>query len=84
VGRGKGGAKVGRGPATPRLVDDAPAPRRGKGAGKPGASAGQPDPMKTSYGYIGQDALQRRRKQDGGPAGRRRGGSGGGGRGGSR
>jgi 23S rRNA pseudouridine2605 synthase len=85
VGRGKGGAKVGRGPARPRLVDEAPAPRRGKGAGKPGTSSGQPDPMKTSYGYIGQDALQRQRKQEGAPGGRRRGGSGGGGgRGGSR
>lgn len=42
-----------------------------KGAGKPrksGSADGratnaQPDPMKTSYGYIGQDALQRRRDQ---------------------
>ena len=44
-----------------------------KGAGKPrkpgqpgGRSASapaQPDPMKTSYGYIGQDALQRHRDQ---------------------
>ena len=85
VGRGKGGAKVGRGPARPRLVDEAPAPRRAKGQGKPGTSTGQPDPMKTSYGYIGQDALQRQRKQEGTPCGRRRsGGGGGGGRGGSR
>ena len=82
VGRGRGGAKVGRGPSAPRLVDDVPAPRRAKGAGKPGTSAVQPDPMKTSYGYIGQDALQRRRKQEGAPGGRRR--SGGGGSGGGR
>lgn len=57
--------------------------RGGKGAGKsPGTGQSQPDPMKTSFGYIGQDALQRRREQDsarGGPpaGGRRRGGGGG-------
>ena len=34
------------------------APAKGAGAG------GQPDPMKTSYGYIGQDSLQRRRERD--------------------
>ena len=41
------------------------------GAGKGGAGAGsqQPDPMKTSFGYIGQDALQRQRKQDAGRGG---------------
>jgi 23S rRNA pseudouridine2605 synthase len=83
VGRGRGGAKVGRGPSAPRLVDGPPVGRRPKGAGKPAASSGQPDPMKTSYGYIGQDALQRQRKQDGAPGGRRRSG-GGGGRSGSR
>lgn len=41
----------------------------GRGSGKGGAAGapgGQPDPMKTTYGYIGQDALQRRRQQDGG------------------
>ena len=52
----------------------------GRGQGAPGS---QPDPMKTSFGYIGQDALQRRREQDagrGGPpgGGRRRGGRSGG------
>lgn len=59
----------------------APAGRRpGKagGAGKSPRAVVQPDPMKTSYGYIGQDALQRQRKQDsrrpGG--GRRQGGRG--------
>ncbi|WP_137920578.1 pseudouridine synthase [Hydrogenophaga sp. 2FB] len=59
----------------------------GKGPGTPGSQ--QPDPMKTSFGYIGQDALQRRREQEagrGGPTGgsRRRGGGGGGGRSGGR
>ena len=44
----------------------------GRGAG--GASS-QPDPLKTSQGYIGQDALQRKRAQDaerGGPPKRKR------------
>ena len=53
------------------------------GAGKGGAGRGssgtqQPDPMKTSFGYIGQDALQRQRDQAGkrpaGPPRRRSGG----------
>jgi 23S rRNA pseudouridine2605 synthase len=62
--------------------------RGGKGPGKPaGTGQSQPDPMKTSFGYIGQDALQRRREQDAGrggppPGGRRRGGGGGNGGGG--
>ncbi len=64
--------------------------RGGKGGGKaPGTGQAQPDPMKTSFGYIGQDALQRRREQNAGrggppPGGRRRGGGGGGGRSGGR
>ena len=57
--------------------------RSGKGRSGQG---GQPDPLKTSLGYIGQDALKRSREQDairgkGGP-GRRK--PGGGGRKGSR
>ncbi|MDO9434104.1 pseudouridine synthase [Hydrogenophaga sp.] len=69
----------------------APGPKpRGKGApGKGPSTPGsqQPDPMKTSFGYIGQDALQRRREQEGGRGGpsggsRRRGGGGSGGGGG--
>jgi 23S rRNA pseudouridine2605 synthase len=54
---------------------------RARGAKSPGKTGGpqQPDPMKTSFGYIGQDALQRRREEEGrrsGPpgAGRKRGG----------
>jgi 23S rRNA pseudouridine2605 synthase len=58
----------------------------GKGIGKGGSA--QPDPMKTSFGYIGQDALQRKREQDaergGSGGGRRRGKSGGSGRSGGR
>ncbi|MGM9426481.1 pseudouridine synthase [Hydrogenophaga sp. MI9] len=55
---------------------------KGKGGkGSPGQAGGQPDPLKTSLGYIGQDALQRQREQGGGrggPGGGRRGGGGGG------
>ena len=55
-----------------------PASKGGKGQG--GAGSGQPDPLKTSQGYIGQDALQRQRKEEAArpksPGGaRRRGGS---------
>jgi 23S rRNA pseudouridine2605 synthase len=58
---------------------------RGKGRGpRPGGPGvggngpgGQPDPMKTSYGYIGADSLQRRR--DGAGGGPRRSGPPGGG-----
>jgi 23S rRNA pseudouridine2605 synthase len=84
--RGKQGPQGGRNYGNPAgSRGDAPDVRRssmfaqpagksgGKGGGKPGSS--QPDPMKTSFGYIGQDALQRKREQDAG-----RGGSGGGGR----
>lgn len=48
---------------------------------RPGSAA--PDPMKTSFGYIGQDALQRRRESGGGRdrgAGSSSGRAGGGGR----
>ena len=72
--------------AMPTSNANAPKGRGGKG---PGGGSSQPDPMKTSFGYIGQDALQRRREEESSrPAGgRRRGGSGGGsggGRSGSR
>ena len=73
---------------------DAPAVRRGsmfdvpankgKGGKAAGAGGGQPDPLKTSLGYIGQDALQRQREQGvgrGGAGGGRKSGNGGGGRG---
>jgi 23S rRNA pseudouridine2605 synthase len=78
-GYGMGGAPAG--PGTPGRK------RAGKGPGKStGTGQAQPDPMKTSFGYIGQDALQRRREQDAGrggpPGGRRRGGGNGGGGGG--
>lgn len=58
--------------------------RRGKGGGSGGGGGGsgggssQPDPMKTSFGYIGADSFNRHRQGQGG------GGGGGGGRGGQR
>lgn len=69
----------GRGPGPRGTAPDGPtrngrndrreAPSSGvRGAGR-GSTNAQPDPMKTSYGYIGQDALQRRRQQDLGKGG---------------
>ena len=63
-GGGKGGGKGGAGKPG--------GPRRGKPAKAAGAGAGserQPDPMRTSVGYIGGDALHR--KGGGGKGGRR-------------
>ncbi len=76
--RGKPGQGNGRAQA-PR--GRAPAPARVAGPKTPGrsvAGAGQPDPLKTSIGYIGSDSLQRQRKAQ------RRAGPGGGGRRGGR
>ncbi|SFO62815.1 23S rRNA pseudouridine2605 synthase [Variovorax sp. OK605] len=63
--------------------------RQGQGGGnrqgedRQPTGANQPDPMKTSLGYIGADSFSRQRKeQRGGPGGRRGGGGGGGGYGG--
>lgn len=48
-------------------------PRGANGGGKPSKPA-QPDPMKTSVGYIGSDSLSRQRQESrrGGPTGRRK------------
>jgi 23S rRNA pseudouridine2605 synthase len=54
---------------------------RNQGGGTGGGGGGQPDPMQTSFGYIGGDSLQRQRA-DVGP-GKNRGGRGGAGRGNS-
>ena len=56
------------------------AKKSGQGAGGPKrgqAQGGQPDPMKTSVGYIGAESFNRLKKTPGGPG---RGGRGGGGR----
>ncbi|NIC43436.1 pseudouridine synthase [Aquabacterium sp. A08] len=68
-------------PSAPKLVDGPPVPRH-PGAKRPmrlGAEGegGQPDPMKTSYGYIGADAQPPRGRPGGGAGGPRRGGPGG-------
>ncbi|WP_225783461.1 pseudouridine synthase [Xenophilus sp. Marseille-Q4582] len=79
AGAVRNGAKKGR-----------PGGKRGgaKGAGGGSGGGAQPDPMKTSLGYIGADSFMRQRKEArrggggfGGPSG---GGGGGGGRGGNR
>ncbi|MBL8349546.1 MAG: rRNA pseudouridine synthase [Burkholderiaceae bacterium] len=54
----------------------------GRKGGGGGAGGGQPDPMKTSLGYIGADAFVRKFQGHGGGGGRR--GGGGGRRGGGR
>ncbi|MDM0044098.1 pseudouridine synthase [Variovorax dokdonensis] len=63
--------------------------RRGNNRGAGGGAAAQPDPMKTSLGYIGADSLQRQRRDGrggggGGGGGGYGGGGGGGGGGGNR
>ncbi len=85
-GYGMGGAPTG-----PGGKGRGAKPGTSTGGRGPGSGASQPDPMKTSFGYIGQDALQRRREQEAGrgsaPGGARRrggGGSSGGGRPGGR
>jgi 23S rRNA pseudouridine2605 synthase len=79
----KGGAsRRGAAPAArsgPRVAADRSTPR-GPGprpAAKPAGAANQPDPLKTSVGYIGADSLSRQRKQEAmkqrsGPGGQRR------------
>ena len=56
-------------------------PRQG-GQGGPGGNGGQPDPMKTSVGYIGADAFVRKFQSSGAGGGGGGGGFGGGGGGG--
>ncbi len=68
--RGAQRAGAGRGPGAGR--SGAPSP-----VGKAGGVAAQPDPLKTSVGYIGADSLSRQRKQEAqrqrsGPGGQRR------------
>ncbi|MBN9411553.1 MAG: rRNA pseudouridine synthase [Burkholderiales bacterium] len=88
--RGGAGPRGAGGPAGRPQQTGAPAGRgagsRGRqGGGQAPGGGGQPDPMKTSLGYIGADSFTRQRQ---GPTGGRRGGqgglSGGGGRRGGR
>jgi 23S rRNA pseudouridine2605 synthase len=75
-GGGQGGNGGGQGQQRRKDRGD-----RGDRAERQGGSA-QPDPMKTSFGYIGADSFTRQRQGQGqgqGQGGRRRGGGGGGG-----
>ncbi len=58
--------------------------KSGSGGGGGGGGGGQPDPMKTSFGYIGADSFSRQRQGPGGGGGGGRGGPRRGGRGGGR
>ena len=78
----RGGANRRGGPPAPRggqrRAPDRSAPRA---AAKPAGGSAQPDPLKTSVGYIGADSLSRQRKQEAqrqrsGPGGQRRNGRG--------
>ncbi|MCR6476545.1 rRNA pseudouridine synthase [Variovorax sp. ZS18.2.2] len=89
----RGGGGGNGGPPQQRRGNAGGNNRQGQGGGnrqqgddRQPSGANQPDPMKTSLGYIGADSFSRQRKeQRGGPGGRRSGGggaSGGGGYGG--
>ena len=80
--RRSSGYGIGGAPTGPGGKGRGAKPGTSTGGRGPGGGASQPDPMKTSFGYIGQDALQRRREQEAGrgsaPGGSRRRGGGGG------
>jgi len=92
-GEGRGGRNDRRRGAGPRPQGGPPSRQGGgqgqgqgqgrrKSGGGGGAGDGQPDPMKTSFGYIGADSFNRQRR--GGPGGMPGGGGGAGNRGGRR
>ena len=74
-----GGVAAGRGrrsPSGPAGSQGAARGRRGESAGSAGdrpRGGAQPDPMKTSVGYIGSDSLSRYRQAQKSPGGARRG-----------
>lgn len=91
--RGGGGGQQGQGPraAGGPMGDKPGGQRKGGGQGQQGRGKdrnarqggggdGQPDPMKTSFGYIGADSFTRQRQErrggGGGNGGQRRGGGG--------
>ena len=81
----QGPASPGSGPGRPSRSARGPRSEgaRGGGSGGPAGGGGQPDPMKTSFGYIGADTVTRQRQAPGqGRGGKRP--PGGGGRGGGR
>lgn len=74
AGGGRRGGPVGRGPGGGQRQSQgqsqSPQRRGGRGSG----GTGQPDPMKTSLGYIGMDSLSRQREGQKRGGGSRRGG----------
>jgi len=86
--RGRGGRNRGPGMDLSGGAQGSPGGQRrggnrgGGGGGGGGGGAAQPDPMKTSLGYIGADSLQRQRRENrgGGPSGGGPSGGGGGNR----
>lgn len=74
-GANHGGAPRGPSQGSPKGNGNRSQRGGGNGGDRQGAGA-QPDPMKTSFGYIGADSFTRQRQQ---PGGQRRGGGGGGG-----
>lgn len=82
-----GRKRGGQGPSQGGGQGGAEGQRRNSGGGNRGdrqQGGAQPDPMKTSLGYIGADSFSRQRREGrgGGGGGARRGGGGGGGQGG--
>jgi 23S rRNA pseudouridine2605 synthase len=75
--RPQGGGGGGGGGGGPKGGNAGGQNRRKSGGGGGGGNNAQPDPMKTSFGYIGADSFTRQRQGPGG-------GGGGGGRGGPR
>ncbi|WP_418127988.1 pseudouridine synthase [Variovorax sp. KK3] len=88
-GNGGGGGGGGSGGGQGRRNRQGQGQGQGQGGrrdGAPGGGGNQPDPMKTSLGYIGADSFSRQRKEQrprrgggGGPSGGNFGGQGGGG-----
>ena len=72
--RGRSGG--GRGPAYPKMANGGQAGRArgGRKDKSSGQAGGQPDPMKTSLGYIGADSFSRQRQDRGGRSGGGQGG----------
>jgi 23S rRNA pseudouridine2605 synthase len=74
---GPGPATGGRGPNSRRGAEQGAARGKNAGAGDRQRGGAQPDPMKTSVGYIGMDSLSRHRQEKRRPGGGPRRGGGG-------
>ena len=79
---GGGGGNAGVPPQGRRGNSNSNRGNRQQGEDRPPSGANQPDPMKTSLGYIGADSFSRQRKEQRQGPGRRGGGPSGGGFGG--